>query len=58
MFHNVEPMTSIVANGDSDGTTPQFLQSILSYLKANNVCVVTMHDGLEASQSTTFNPCQ
>ena len=45
-FHNIESLSALKANGDVDGTTPEFLQSIADYLKSKNVKVLTVHQGL------------
>jgi peptidoglycan/xylan/chitin deacetylase (PgdA/CDA1 family) len=57
LFHNVEPADILTQNRDVDGTTPDFLQSIVDYLKSQHVCVVTMHRGLQAMGTSSVDPC-
>lgn len=45
-FHNVEPANLLTSNGDTDGTTPEFLQTIVNYLKSKNTPVVTVQQGM------------
>ena len=47
-FHNVEPSNVLTANGDTDGTTPAFLQNIISYLQSKSVPVVTVNQAIQS----------
>ncbi len=46
LMHQVETPDQVAITHDPDATSPEMLNSIVEYLKTNNIPVVTMHEGV------------
>jgi peptidoglycan/xylan/chitin deacetylase (PgdA/CDA1 family) len=55
-IHQVEPLANIIANKDIDATTPEFLQSIVDYIKTVNAPILTVSQGVALIAGVTPPP--
>ncbi len=55
-LHQVDPLSQLTLGGETEGTTPEFFQQVVNYIKGKNVSVVTMGEGLQQMNATTTPP--